>query len=156
MKYLITGGCGFLGSNLASEALRRSEELAVFDNLSKQGSEINLDWLEKQGDVHFIHGDIRDPFAVGKIIADFSPDVIFHLAGQVAMTTSIANPRLDFEVNALGTFNVLEAVRQHVPEAIVKIPSHKRIPAPPVYIQPCASGHKKLEIALVFIKLPFK
>ena len=86
MKYLITGGCGFLGSNLASEVLRRGEELAVFDNLSRQGSEINLTWLKKQGDVHFVHGDIRDPFAIERLITDFKPDAIFHLAGQVAMT----------------------------------------------------------------------
>jgi len=78
-RWLITGGCGFLGSNLASEALRRGDELAVFDNLSRQGSEINLAWLKKEGDVHFIHGDIRDPFIVEKIVIDFKPDVIFHL-----------------------------------------------------------------------------
>lgn len=127
MKYLITGGCGFLGSNLASEVLRRGDELAVFDNLSRPGSEKNLIWLEKQGDVHFIHGDIRNPFAIEKIVADFKPDVIFHLAGQVAMATSIANPRLDFEVNALGSLNVLEAVRKHTPECIVIYSSTNKV-----------------------------
>ena len=121
MKYLITGGCGFLGSNLASEVLRRG------DNLSRPGSEKNLIWLEKQGDVHFIHGDIRNPFAIEKIVADFKPDVIFHLAGQVAMATSIANPRLDFEVNALGSLNVLEAVRKHTPECIVIYSSTNKV-----------------------------
>ena len=127
MKYLITGGCGFLGSNLASEALRRGEELAVFDYLSRQDSEIHLTWLKKQGDVHFVHGDIRDPFAIERLITDFKPDAIFHLAGQVAMTTSTANPRIDFEVNALGTLNALEAVREHVPECIVIYSSTNKV-----------------------------
>jgi len=127
MKYLITGGCGFLGSNLASEALSRGKELAVFDNLSRQGSVTNLEWLKKQGDIHFVRGDIRDPFAVGGIIADFNPHVIYHLAGQVAMTTSISNPKLDFEVNALGTLNVLEAVRKYVPECIAIYSSTNKV-----------------------------
>ena len=116
-----------MGSNLASEALRRSEDLTAFDNLSRPGSQKNLIWLKKQGNIHFIHGDIRDPFAVEKIIADFNPDVIFHLAGQVAMTTSIANPRLDFEINTLGSLNVLEAVRKHVPECIVIYSSTNKV-----------------------------
>ncbi len=124
---MITGGCGFLGSNLALEVLRCGEELAVFDNLSRVGSAKNLAWLKKQGDIHFIHGDIRDPFALEKNVADFAPDVIFHLAGQVAMTTSIANPRLDFEVNALGSFNVLEAVRKYAPECIVLYSSTNKV-----------------------------
>lgn len=127
MKYLITGGGGFLGSNLASEVLRCGDKLTIFDNLSRQGSEINLTWLKKQGDVHFVHGDIRDPFAIERLITDFKPDVIFHLAGQVAMTTSIANPRVDFEVNALGTLNVLEAVREHEPECIVIYSSTNKV-----------------------------
>lgn len=127
MKYLITGGCGFLGSNLASEVLKRGEELAIFDNLSRLGSVENYQWLNGKGEFRFIHGDIRDPFAVEKNIADFKPDVIFHLAGQVAMTTSIANPRLDFEVNALGTLNVLEVVRKHTPECIVIYSSTNKV-----------------------------
>lgn len=127
MKYLITGGCGFLGSNLVSEVLKRGEELAIFDNLSRLGSVENYQWLNGKGEFRFIHGDIRDPFAVEKNIADFKPDVIFHLAGQVAMTTSIANPRLDFEVNALGTLNVLEAVRRHAPECIVIYSSTNKV-----------------------------
>jgi len=126
-KYLITGGCGFLGSNLASEVLRRGKELAIFDNLSRFGSEQNLLWLRSQGDLLFQHGDIRNPSAIEKFIIDFKPDVIFHLAGQVAMTTSIVNPRLDFEVNALGTLNVLEAVRLHSPETIILYSSTNKV-----------------------------
>jgi len=127
MRYLITGGCGFLGSNLSAEVLVRREELAVLDNLSKSGSVNNLDWLKRQGELRFISGDIRDASTVDKLVADFRPDCIFHLAGQVAMTTSIANPRLDFEVNALGTLNVLEAVRKHVPECIVAYSSTNKV-----------------------------
>ena len=127
MKCLITGGCGFLGSNLAYEVLICNEELAVFDNLSRLGSVENYQWLSGKGEFKFIHADIRDPFSVEKNIANFKPDVIFHLAGQVAMTTSIADPRLDFEVNALGTLNVLEAVRKHVPECIVIYSSTNKV-----------------------------
>lgn len=127
MKILITGGCGFLGANLAAEALRRKLALCVFDNLSRQGSANNVDWLRTQGLSDFRQGDIRNADVVGLTIREFRPDVVFHVAGQVAMTTSIANPRLDFEVNALGTLNVLEAVRQHCPEAIVVYSSTNKV-----------------------------
>ena len=127
MKYLITGACGFLGSNLASEVLKRGEKLIILDNLSHMGSIENLPWLKKQGDFRFIHADIRNVNDVTRVISEVKPDVIFHLAGQVAMTTSIADPRMDFEVNALGSLNVLEAVRQHVPEAIIIYSSTNKV-----------------------------
>lgn len=127
MKILITGGCGFLGSNLASEVLRRGEELIILDNLSRMGSIENLSWLKKQGAFRFIHADIRNTNDVTRAISEIKPDVIFHLAGQVAMTKSIADPRMDFEVNVLGSLNVLEAVRQNVPEAIVIYSSTNKV-----------------------------
>lgn len=127
MKYLITGGCGFLGSNLASEVLRKGEELLIFDNLYRIGSYENLEWLKQQGDFKFVHGDIRNREDIEKIIKEEKPDVIFHLAGQVAMTTSIENPRLDFEVNALGTFNLLDAVRKYSPESIIIYSSTNKV-----------------------------
>jgi CDP-paratose 2-epimerase len=127
MKYLITGGCGFLGSNIAAELMKQGEELAVFDNLSRFGAEQNLVWLRSQGEFLFQYGDIRDPFAVSRLVKEFQPDIIFHLAGQVAMTTSIANPRLDFEVNALGTLNVLEAVREYRPECGILYSSTNKV-----------------------------
>lgn len=127
MKYLITGGCGFLGCNLASEVLKREDELAVFDNLSRFGAEQNLVWLRSQGEFLFQHGDIRDAFAVAQVVKEFQPDIIFHFAGQVAMTTSIANPRLDFEVNALGTLNILEAVRKYCPDCGVLYSSTNKV-----------------------------
>ena len=127
MKYLITGGCGFLGSNLACEVLKRGEELIILDNLSRMGSIENLPWLKKQGNLRYIHADIRNANDVTRVISEVKPDVIFHLAGQVAMTTSIVDPRMDFEVNALGTLNVLEAVRKHTPECIVIYSSTNKV-----------------------------
>ena len=127
MKLLITGGCGFLGSNLASDALARSDELVVFDNLYRNGSRENLTWLQTQGKFTFEHGDIRNQNDITRVIQAFKPDAIFHLAGQVAMTTSIANPRMDFEVNVMGTHNLLEAVRQHAPNATVVYSSTNKV-----------------------------
>ena len=111
MKILITGGCGFLGTNLAEFGLNLGYEICIFDNLSKNGSLQNLQFLKKMK-INFIHGDIRSEYEVSSVIKTFKPDAIFHLAGQVAMTTSIKFPRLDFETNVLGTLNVLEAVRK--------------------------------------------
>ena len=117
MKLLITGGCGFLGSNLAAHAMAQGMDLCLFDSLVRQGSQDNLAWLRRRGRVEFVHGDTRNHNDVARCIRAFGPTQVFHVAGQVAMTTSINNPRLDFEVNALGTFNVLEALRCHAPEA---------------------------------------
>ncbi len=127
MKLLITGGCGFLGSNLASHAIGQGMDLVVFDNLFRKGSEENLKWLQEQGKFLFTHGDIRNRNEVDKLVADLRPDAIFHLAGQVAMTTSIADPRMDFEVNALGTLNILEAVRLYAPDAAVIYSSTNKV-----------------------------
>ena len=127
MKLLITGGCGFLGSNLAAYALSQRIDLCVFDSLYRHGSQSNLEWLRTQGHFEFVHGDIRNANDVQRMIARIKPDAIFHLAGQVAMTTSIADPRMDFEVNALGTLNLLEAVRAHAPEAVVIYSSTNKV-----------------------------
>lgn len=127
MKYLITGGCGFLGSNLASEVLRREEELIVFDNLSRLGSAQNLAWLQGLGKMTHISGDIRDAHDVAWVVEQHRPDIIFHLAGQVAMTTSIARPTLDFETNVVGTFQLLEAARRFVPEATIIYSSTNKV-----------------------------
>ncbi|WP_298439781.1 GDP-mannose 4,6-dehydratase [Geobacter sp.] len=127
MKLLITGGCGFLGSNLAAHALVRGDELVVFDNLYREGSAENLRWLRGQGNFRLIHGDIRNHNDVAQAVRETRPEAIFHLAGQVAMTTSIANPRMDFEVNAVGTHNLLEAVRSYVPDAPVIYSSTNKV-----------------------------
>ena len=127
MKLLITGGCGFLGSNLALEGLQQGAELIIFDNLSSRGAIQNLEWLRTHGNFTFVHGDIRSADDVANIVSQKKPDAIFHLAGQVAMTTSISNPRYDFEVNALGSFNLLEAVRKYSPEALVVYSSTNKV-----------------------------
>lgn len=117
MKYLITGGCGFLGSNLALEALKRGHELIIFDNLSRFGADRNLNWLQSKGSFNFTHGDIRNREDVEKLIIKEKPDIIFHLAGQVAMTTSLSSPRVDFEINVAGSFNLLDSVRKYSPDS---------------------------------------
>lgn len=127
MKLLITGGCGFLGSNLAADALARGDELVVFDNLHRNGSRENLTWLRQQGSFLFEHGDIRNQNDVTRVVQSFRPDCIFHLAGQVAMTTSIANPRMDFEINVVGTYHLLEAVRLHAPDSLVVYSSTNKV-----------------------------
>ena len=127
MKYLITGGCGFLGSNIASKILEQGGDLVVFDSLYRFGSYQNLEWLKTQGKFQFIHGDIRNTNDVERTIKVHKPDVIYHLAGQVAMTTSIADPRMDFEVNVGGSFNLLNAVRLYSPESIIIYSSTNKV-----------------------------
>ena len=127
MKYFITGGCGFLGSNLAAEVLRLGETLIIFDNLSRPGSEQNLSWLKGQGLFTFVSGDTRNQEDIERAFRKHLPDVVFHLAGQVAMTTSLESPRLDFETNALGSFNLLEAVRKYCPSASVLYSSTNKV-----------------------------
>lgn len=135
MRFLITGGCGFLGTNLGAEVLRRGEELIVFDNLNREGSSKNLDWLKKLGDLTFFHVDIRSYNDVERVVSNTKPDVIFHLSGQVAMTTSLSDPRLDFETNVIGGHNILESVRRHVPEAIMTFSSTNKVYGDLSYIQ---------------------
>jgi CDP-paratose 2-epimerase len=111
-KFLVTGGAGFIGSNYVARLLARGEEVAVYDNLSRHGNQFNLDWLRKlHGESAFelIVGDVRDGDLLRRSARDV--DVIVHLAAQVAVTSSVVDPRVDFECNALGTFNVLEAAR---------------------------------------------
>jgi CDP-paratose 2-epimerase len=127
MKLLINGGCGFLGSNLAAHALAQGNELLVFDNLYRKGAIDNLNWLNSLGEFIYINGDIRNFNDVSRVVREFKPDAVFHLAGQVAMTTSIENTRMDFEVNALGSLNLLEAVRDHAPGATVVYSSTNKV-----------------------------
>ena len=111
MDALITGGAGFIGSNLTHRLVGQGHGVAVFDNLSRPGAERNVAWLGSEcGDRWtLLQADIRDSAALCR--AAENADVIYHLASQVAVTTSVQDPRHDFEANALGTFNVLEAAR---------------------------------------------
>lgn len=127
-KILITGGCGFLGTNLAEKILTDNEDkLFILDNLSRYGSQLNLDWLKSKGEFTFYKEDIKNTAAVEALIKEVCPDVIFHLAGQVAMTTSLADPMNDFAINALGTVGVLEAVRKHIPTCTVIYSSTNKV-----------------------------
>jgi len=134
MNALITGGCGFVGSNLAAHLLELdpANQVTVFDNLSRHGASANLAWLGTLSanlaqPAAFVHGDIRNAFDVEAVIRNLQPDVIFHLAGQVAMTTSMQAPRRDFEVNVVGSINVLESVRQYSPSAAVVYASSNKV-----------------------------
>jgi CDP-paratose 2-epimerase len=112
LNYLITGGAGFIGSNYVHRLLERGEKVTIYDNLSRGGAARNLEWLKQTfGGKSFnvVVGDVRDATLMAESAK--GSDVIVHLAGQVAVTTSVINPRDDFESNALGTFNVLEAAR---------------------------------------------
>ena len=108
---LITGGAGFIGSNVAHRLLSLGRKVRVLDNLSRPGVEQNLQWLRQQhgGLLEFVRADIRDAAAVGQAMAGVQQ--VFHFAAQVAVTTSLENPQEDFAINALGTLNVLEAAR---------------------------------------------
>jgi CDP-paratose 2-epimerase len=111
--HVVTGGAGFIGSNLAARLLSRGEPVTIFDNLSRNGVELNLRWLRTldcNSQLTFCQGDIRDADAVWAALRE--ADVIYHLAAQTAVTTSVDNPREDFQINAAGTFNVLEAARR--------------------------------------------
>ena len=111
-NYLITGGAGFIGSNYVHKLLERGEKVTIYDNLSRSGAPRNIAWLEEtfgKNAFQLIVGDVRSADKMAEAAKE--ADIIVHLAGQVAVTTSVTNPRDDFEANALGTFNALEAAR---------------------------------------------
>jgi len=117
-RILITGGCGFIGANATEYYLNKHYQVLTLDNLSRVGSEQNLKWLKTlKGEFLFKKIDIRNYISLTKVFNEFKPDLILHLAGQTTVTGSIENPREDFEINALGTFNVLEAMRNFTPKA---------------------------------------
>ena len=116
-RILITGGAGFLGVNAALRMIEGGWHVTVLDNLSRPGTERNLKWLiaEHPAETTFIKEDVRNASALSEHVK--SQDAILHLAGQVAVTTSLIDPVTDFDVNAGGTLNLLEATRKHNPEA---------------------------------------
>lgn len=120
-RTLITGGAGFVGSNLAHALAGRGDEVLLLDNLSRAHVTSNVGWLEAEfpGRVLLVRGDVRDNTLVNECVASASR--VFHFAAQVAVTTSLTEPTADFEINARGTLNILEALRK------------KRTPTPLVY-----------------------
>lgn len=127
-KILITGGAGFIGSNIAKYYLDKKAKVIIIDNLSRKGSDLNLKWLKTQGNFEFIKLDIRNYKALENLFKKLKNiDVVFHQAAQVAVTTSVKNPREDLEINVLGTFNVLEALRHYLPKSILIYASTNKV-----------------------------
>ena len=127
MKVLITGGAGFIGSNYAARVIQTGNDLIIYDNLSRKGAAENLGWLRSEfGEAFkFVKGDIRDYELLATTAR--AADIIVHLAAQVAVTSSVIDPRFDFEVNAQGTFNVLEAARASGRNPIVLYASTNKV-----------------------------
>lgn len=129
MKVIITGVAGFIGGHAAQTFLQQGASVVGIDNLSRKGNAENLQWLRQlPGDFTFAHADIRNETDINRIFAQHKDaNAVLHLAGQVAVTTSVVNPRMDFEANALGTLNVLEAVRLNCPQAALLYSSTNKV-----------------------------
>lgn len=127
MKILITGGAGFIGSNAAVYFLNKGHDVTVFDNFSRKGGRENVRWVKESasGRLQVIEGDVRDFQQLRKSLSGHA--AILHLAGQVAVTTSVQHPREDFEGNLLGTFNILEAARLSGQKPIVLYSSTNKV-----------------------------
>lgn len=108
---LITGGAGFVGTNVAKRLATAGMNVRILDSLARAGSEENIEWLRDAFPdcIEFVDADVREASAVQAAMRDV--EHVYHLAAQVAVTTSLVDPRTDFDVNAVGTLNVLEAVR---------------------------------------------
>lgn len=128
MTIVVIGGAGFIGCNVADYYLRNKHNVTVFDNFSRKGTLQNLDWLLKRykDNLTVAQGDVRIDFGRLKSVVS-KADVVFHFAAQVAVTTSVVDPREDFEINALGTFNVLEAIRQSGNKPIILYSSTNKV-----------------------------
>ncbi|WP_083528310.1 NAD-dependent epimerase/dehydratase family protein [Hyphomicrobium sp. CS1BSMeth3] len=126
-RVLITGGAGFVGCNAARYFGTRNWRVTVLDDLSRDGTEQNLHWLRDGTSFDFERVDIRERAAVERVFSERRYDAVIHLAAQVAVTTSVTDPRTDFMINALGTFNLLDAVRRHRPEAVFIFASTNKV-----------------------------
>jgi CDP-paratose 2-epimerase len=126
--YAVTGGAGFIGANYVHRLLARGERVVIFDNLSRHGAQFNVAWLQEifgRDAFTLTVGDLRDADSVTACARD--ADVVVHLGGQVAVTASVQDPRADFEANALGTLNVLEAARHSGRNPIVLYASTNKV-----------------------------
>lgn len=125
---LITGGAGFIGVNTALYFSRKGWDVSILDNLSRVGTEKNLEWIRGYDEsIKFYKSDVRDFEVIKSILTSTKPDMLLHLAAQVAVTTSYQNPREDFEINALGSFNVVEAVRLFSPDTFILYASTNKV-----------------------------
>jgi CDP-paratose 2-epimerase len=129
MKVIVTGVAGFIGSHVATRFLSQGATVVGIDNLSRPGSRDNLNCLaDWQKQLVFHHTDVRSATDMAGLFAQHQDtDVVIHEAAQVAVTSSVSDPRTDFEVNALGTFNVLEAARQYTPQAVFLYASTNKV-----------------------------
>lgn len=118
MKWLITGGAGFIGANFAKYLLEAGETCVVTDNFFRPGAKMNRVFLSERCGLPVLYMDVRFADQVNAVF-EAHPDIdaVAHLAGQVSLVASVADPRYDFDTNALGTFNVLEATRRYAPAA---------------------------------------
>ncbi|MGA0068939.1 MAG: SDR family NAD(P)-dependent oxidoreductase [Miltoncostaeaceae bacterium] len=120
MRWLVTGGAGFIGTNLVDHLLQEGHEVVIIDDMSRGGVEANAQFLRERHGIEAHRVDVADEDALGGFLRGHDAfDAIAHLAGQVSLLASIEDPRRDFQVNALGTLNVLEHVRQHSPATVV-------------------------------------
>lgn len=120
MRWLITGGAGFIGTNLVEHVLQRGDDVVIVDDLSRSGSEINAAFLAAAHGSQVNRIDVSRESELGAFFASQEPfDAIAHVAGQVSLLASLEDPRRDFEINALGTLNILEHVRLNSPETVV-------------------------------------
>jgi CDP-paratose 2-epimerase len=126
-RVLITGGAGFIGTNLAERVIKEGNHAVILDNLSRAGTEKNLEWLSQEypSKFTFVKEDIRKKDVVEDLVK--SVEGVYHLAAQVAMTTSVENPREDFDINVAGTINVLEAIRKKNPQAYLVFSSTNKV-----------------------------
>ncbi len=142
---IITGGCGFIGTNVADFHLKKGDKVVVFDNLSRAGAKENLKWLKKQkGKFIFVKGDIRNDKKLLETFKKYKSNQVYHLAAQTTMVTSVTNPREDFEINALGSFNVLEAMRKTKSKAAAVYSSTNKVMGELLYI-PIVENKKRYD-----------
>ena len=126
MRLLITGGAGFIGTNATAAFLPKCSSITILDNFSRKTSKKNANYLKTLGKkVTIVKGEAQDKKLVTSLVEE--NDVILHLAGQVAVTTSLLKPYKDFSTNVLGSMTVLEAARKHNPKAILMYSSTNKV-----------------------------
>ena len=127
MRLIVTGGAGFIGCNALASFMGDGHTVLSVDSLARAASPLNAEWLRTEHRIENRVLDLRDSEATARLVRDFAPDVVIHCAGQVAVTSSIIDPRRDFEDNAQATLNVLEALRLYTPRAILLYASTNKV-----------------------------